>query len=100
MTLTDGDWKLTGDGPLILYIIIYQDSKLLLSALLNQFKLVYGPFGEATCKMQSISGQTSQKGIECTKAKDQLRAYCPNIYTVPFNDDMLTHRTTTGPKSV
>ena len=26
--------------------------------------------------------QTSQKGIECTKAKEYLRSYCPNIYTV------------------
>ena len=29
------------------------------------------------------SDQTSQEGIECTKAKEQLRAYCPNIHTVP-----------------
>ena len=26
--------------------------------------------------------QNSQEGIECTKAKEQLRAFCSNIYTV------------------
>ena len=36
--------------------------------------------------MQLISVQTSQEGIECTKAKGQLRSYCPNrgIYCVKF----------------
>ena len=33
--------------------------------------------------VHSISPQTSQKGIKCTKAKEHLlRSYCPNIYTV------------------
>ena len=26
--------------------------------------------------------QINQVGIECTKAKEQLRSYCPNLYTV------------------
>ena len=26
--------------------------------------------------------QTNQEGIECTKTKEQLRSYCPNIHTV------------------
>ena len=29
------------------------------------------------------SNQTSQEGIQCTKAKEKLRPYSPNIYTVP-----------------
>ena len=32
--------------------------------------------------VHSSSAQTSHKGIKCTKAKEQLRPYCPNIYTV------------------
>ena len=36
----------------------------------------------ATCNMHSISVQTRQERIKCTKAKDKLRSYCPNIYTV------------------
>ena len=31
---------------------------------------------------KSISAQTSQEGIKCTKAKEWLRSSCPNIYTV------------------
>ena len=30
----------------------------------------------------TVCAQTSQEGIKCTKAKDQLRSYSPNIYTV------------------
>ena len=30
----------------------------------------------------TISAQTSQEIIECTKIKEYQRAYCPNIYTV------------------
>ena len=26
--------------------------------------------------------QTSQEGIKCNKAKEWLRSYCPNVYTV------------------
>ena len=29
-----------------------------------------------------MCAQTSQEGIKCTKAKKQLGAYCPDIYTV------------------
>ena len=54
----------------------------LLSGLLNWFKLVDGPLGRAACTVHSISAQTSQEGIECTTAKEQVRAYCLNIYTV------------------
>ena len=41
-----------------------------------------GQLGKATCTVSSISAQTSQKRIECTKVKEQLRAYCSNTYTV------------------
>ena len=41
-----------------------------------------GRLGRATCIVHSSSAQTSHKGIKCTKAKEQLRPYCPNIYTV------------------
>ena len=37
--------------------------------------------GRATCTVHSISASTVDDGIECTKAQEQLRAYCPNIYT-------------------
>ena len=36
-----------------------------------------------------ISAQTSQEGIKYTKAKKQLRAYCPNMYTVPKTSQRL-----------
>ena len=36
----------------------------------------------APCIIDLISAQTSQEGIKFTKAKEWLRAYCPNIYTV------------------
>ena len=39
-----------------------------------------GHLGRATCTLHSISSQTSQEVIECTKANEWLRAYCPNIY--------------------
>ena len=42
-----------------------------------------GRLGRGTCAIHSISAQTSQEGIKCTKAKEQQRAYCPNVYTVP-----------------
>ena len=33
--------------------------------------------------MHSINAQTSQEGFECTKAKEYISSYCPNIiYTV------------------
>ena len=35
-----------------------------------------GHLGRATCTVHSISAQTSQEGIKCTKAKEQLRFYC------------------------
>ena len=34
------------------------------------------------CIVYLISAQTSQEEIKCMKAKELLRAYCPNIYTV------------------
>ena len=49
----------------------------LLSALLNWFKLVYGPFGQlAAFTVHSIATKTSHEGIEFTKAKEWLRTYC------------------------
>ena len=51
-------------------------SQHLIPALLNWFKQVYGPIGQSN----SISTQTSQEGIECTKPKEQLRVYCPDIH--------------------
>ena len=35
-----------------------------------------GHLGRATCIVQSISAQTSQEGIKCIKAIEQLRSYC------------------------
>ena len=45
--------------------------KLLLYALLNRFKLVYGLFGQSNIHrtVHSISTQNSMEGITCTKAK-------------------------------
>ena len=37
----------------------------------------------------AISAQTSQEGIKCTKAKEQLRSYFPNMYTVDLGQDRL-----------
>ena len=37
-------------------------------------------YGRFTCAIHSISSQTSQESIICTKAEEQLRSYCPNIY--------------------
>ena len=54
----------------------------LLSALLTCFKQFLGYLGKATW---------SQEGIEWTKAKEWLRAYCPNIYTVPEFQPSHTH---------
>ena len=54
-------------------------SQQLFSAMLNQF---IGQLGRATCTVYFISVQTWLKGIECTKAKEQLRSYCSNMYTV------------------
>ena len=50
---------------------IYIRTVSLLSALLNWFKLVYGPFRQSNMHrtIHSISGQTSQEGIECNKAE-------------------------------
>ena len=45
----------------------------LLSALLNWFKLIYGPFGT----VHFISAQTRQEGINRTKDKEYLSVYCP-----------------------
>ena len=36
--------------------------------------------GRATCFVHLISARTSQEGIKCTKAKEYIRAYCPNMY--------------------
>ena len=43
-----------------------------------------GHLGRGTYTVHLISGQSSQEGIKCTKAKDQLQSYGPNIYTVNF----------------
>ena len=53
-------------------------SQCLLSALLNWFKLFFGPFGLGQSEMtiRSISVQTSQKRSKCTKANNQLSYYC------------------------
>ena len=44
-----------------------------LRALLNWF------MGRATCIVHLISVKTNQHGINCTKAKEQIRYYCINI---------------------
>jgi hypothetical protein len=33
----------------------------------------------------SVTDQTSQKRIKHTEAVEQLRTYCPQIYSVPFS---------------
>ena len=45
-------------------------SKRLLSALLNWFELVYGQLCQSNMHRILIFAQTSQEGIECTKAKE------------------------------
>ena len=40
-----------------------------------------GHLGRATCTVHPISAHTSQEGIECTKAKELLWFYFPDIYT-------------------
>ena len=35
--------------------------------------------------VQSISAQTRQERIQCTKAIELLMFYCPNIYCAPRN---------------
>ena len=55
-----------------------------MSALLNWFKLVYGPFGQInTLDLISANTATGLEGIECTKAEVLLS----NLYTVfePWN---------------
>ena len=42
-----------------------------------------GFWGRSICTVHSISAQTSQEGIKCTKAKEQLRSYSPNNIFVP-----------------
>ena len=50
----------------------------MLSVLLNWFKLVYGPFRQNNMHYPIyLSAQIRQDGIEHTKAKKQLRSYCP-----------------------
>jgi hypothetical protein len=51
-----------------------------LPALLNWLKPVDKLFGQKN--IHSIFAQPSQEEIKCTKSKQQLRSYCPNIYTV------------------
>ena len=41
-----------------------------------------GRLGRKTRSVQSISTQTRQEGIKCTKAKEQMNSYCTNTYTV------------------
>ena len=36
--------------------------------------------GRTTHNVHSFSAHTNQEGIKCTKAKEYLRAYCPNMY--------------------
>ena len=42
-----------------------------------------GALGRATCTVQLISASDQPKGNKCTNTEEKLRAYCPNIYTVP-----------------
>ena len=41
-------------------------------------RLVHGPFGQSNmhCTLDFCPDQTSQEGIECTKAKGQLISKC------------------------
>jgi hypothetical protein len=38
--------------------------------------------GRETYTVHSISAQTRQERMECTKAKEYLRSHYPNLYTV------------------
>ena len=42
----------------------------------------FGCFDKLTYTIHSISAHTCQEGIKCTKAKEHLRVYYPNIFTV------------------
>ena len=59
-----------------------------------------GLLGKTTFTVHSISAQTSQEGIKCTKTKELLRAFCPNIYTVPTGllDQVCYKFTLMGPR--
>ena len=50
--------------------------------------------GRTKHNVHSFSAQTSQEGIKCTKAKDYLRAYCPNILCCeyPFGLDTVVEQ--------
>ena len=58
--------------------------------MLNWFLDLFGLFVKAKSTVNFISAKTvnfisaeiSQEGIKCTKAKKELKAYCPNLYTV------------------
>ena len=52
-------------------------SQQLLSALLNWFKLVYGPFGQSN--MQPTLDFCPDKARQITEDIEQLRSFCPNI---------------------
>ena len=54
---------------------IYQDSKLFAS-------VVYLLYCTGSNWFMDVFDQTSQEGIKCTKAKEWLRSYCLNLYTV------------------
>ena len=63
-------------------------SQNLLSALPNWFM---GRFGRATCTVHLMFAGTSQQGIKYTKAKEQLRFYCP-IYILCHQERKKKHQ--------
>ena len=64
------------------YILGQQDLSAFYLLCFTGLNWFMGCLGRSTCIVHSSSAQTSHKGIKCTKAKEQLRPYCPNIYTV------------------
>lgn len=87
-------WWLFSQFPIVglkVYILEQASSQCLLSTLLNCFDLVYfsrlGHLGRSgiatgTIQRQIVTQTTSQEEIVCSKAKELLRSYCLNIYTV------------------
>jgi hypothetical protein len=72
-------------------------SQHLQTALPNYFKLVYGSFGQSI--MHFVPAQIIQEETKCTKAKQELRAYCPkcpNICTVSSGLEIVYEKKNNG----
>ena len=52
--------------------------------MLNQ--ILWPVWAEQHAQYTLFLPQTRIEGIKCTTTKEKLRAYCPNIYAVPFDE--------------